>query len=54
MNFGGIVKETTKEYFGIIFDNIKIGNYKYIIGKYKKMYTIIFITENEKEVIKQI
>jgi hypothetical protein len=54
MRFGGTVKETTKEYFGIIFDNVEIRNYKYIIGKYKKTHTVIFITENEKEVMEQI
>jgi hypothetical protein len=53
LNFG--TNSTTKrEIFGIIFDNLKITNYKYIIGEYKGVYTIIFITENEKEMMEKI
>jgi hypothetical protein len=50
----GINSETKRGVFGIIFDNLKITNYKYIIGKYKEKYTIIFITENEKEMMEKI
>jgi hypothetical protein len=53
LNFG-INCETKKEYFGIIFDNMEIKNYKYIIGRYKGKYTIIFITENEEEMMEKI
>jgi hypothetical protein len=54
MNYGGNVITTSKECFGTIFDNLKIRNYKYIIGTYKKIHTMIFVTENEKEVTERI
>ena len=43
----GNIKETI---FGKIYENIFIGNYKYIIFEYRNYYKIVIITNDEKTI----